>query len=119
MSKSTSTRRDALRKIALSLTAAGSLRELDAQAKRWMQERAAAYDALGWVVPVDDAVDPAQQRMMMLMPLMFGFMFYYSSSGLVLYWLTGNLVGIAQQLLFNKPLPWLNNLTPNTGVVVF
>lgn len=46
--------------------------------------------------------DPAQRRMMMLMPLVFGFMFYGLSSGLVLYWLTGNLVGIAQQWFFNK-----------------
>ena len=46
--------------------------------------------------------DPAQQKMMMFMPLVFGFMFYNMSSGLVLYWLTGNLVGIAQQLFFNK-----------------
>jgi membrane protein insertase Oxa1/YidC/SpoIIIJ len=38
----------------------------------------------------------------MFMPLVFGFMFYNMSSGLVLYWLTGNLVGIAQQLFFNK-----------------
>jgi YidC/Oxa1 family membrane protein insertase len=47
-------------------------------------------------------MDPAQQRIMMLMPLMFGFMFYGVSSGLVLYWLTGNLVAIVQQLMFNK-----------------
>ena len=46
--------------------------------------------------------DPAQQRMMMLMPAMMGFMFYGVSAGLVLYWLTGNLVGIAQQLFFNR-----------------
>jgi YidC/Oxa1 family membrane protein insertase len=50
-------------------------------------------------------VDPNQQRMMMLMPLMFGFMFYYLSSGLVLYYLTGNLVGIAQQLIINRFMP--------------
>ncbi len=46
--------------------------------------------------------DPAQQRMMMLMPAMMGFMFYGVSAGLVLYWLTGNLVGIAQQSFFNR-----------------
>jgi YidC/Oxa1 family membrane protein insertase len=46
--------------------------------------------------------DPAQQRMMMLMPAMMGFMFYGVSAGLVLYWLTGNLVGIAQQWFFNR-----------------
>ncbi len=47
-------------------------------------------------------MDPAQQKMMMFMPLVFGFMFYGLSSGVVLYWLTGNLVGIAQQMLFNR-----------------
>jgi len=50
-------------------------------------------------------VDPNQQRMMMFMPLMFGFMFYYASAGLVLYWLTGNIVGILQQLIINRFMP--------------
>lgn len=46
--------------------------------------------------------DPTQQRMMKFMPLMFGFIFYNASSGLVLYWLTSNVMGIAQQLYTNK-----------------
>lgn len=46
--------------------------------------------------------DPSQQKMMMIMPLVFGFMFYNLSSGLVLYYLTSNLVGIGQQWFFNK-----------------
>lgn len=50
-------------------------------------------------------MDPTQQKTMMLMPLMMGFIFYQASSGLVLYWLTGNLVGIAQQWLLNKAMP--------------
>jgi YidC/Oxa1 family membrane protein insertase len=50
-------------------------------------------------------VDPNQQRMMMFMPLVFGFMFYYASAGLVLYWLTSNLVGIVQQLVINRLMP--------------
>ena len=50
-------------------------------------------------------VDPNQQKMMMFMPLMFGFMFYYASAGLVLYWLTGNVVGILQQLVINRFMP--------------
>ena len=50
-------------------------------------------------------VDPAQQKMMMFMPLMFGYMFYFASAGLVLYWLTGNVVGIVQQWLLNKTMP--------------
>jgi YidC/Oxa1 family membrane protein insertase len=43
--------------------------------------------------------------MMMIMPLALGFMFYYASAGLVLYWLTGNLVGIGQQLIMNRVTP--------------
>ena len=50
-------------------------------------------------------MDPSQARMMQFMPLMFGFFFYSQSSGLVLYWLTGNLVGILQQFVINKYTP--------------
>lgn len=50
-------------------------------------------------------VDPNQQRMMMMMPLFFGFMFYSASAGLVLYWLTSNVVGIVQQLVINRFMP--------------
>ncbi len=50
-------------------------------------------------------VDPNQQRMMMMMPLFFGFMFYSLSSGLVLYYLIGNFIGIAQQLIINRFMP--------------
>ncbi len=46
--------------------------------------------------------NPSQQRMMMFMPLMMGFFFYGVSSGLVLYWLTSNVVGVAQQLIINR-----------------
>jgi YidC/Oxa1 family membrane protein insertase len=46
--------------------------------------------------------DASQQKMMMMMmPLIFGFMFYNFASGLVLYYLTSNLVSIGQQLFFN------------------
>jgi YidC/Oxa1 family membrane protein insertase len=46
--------------------------------------------------------DPNQQKMMMFMPLIFGYMFYRFPSGLVLYYLTSNLVQIAQQWFFNR-----------------
>jgi len=49
--------------------------------------------------------DPAQKRMMMIMPLFFGIMFYNLASGLVLYFLVANLVGIAQQMFINKMIP--------------
>jgi YidC/Oxa1 family membrane protein insertase len=55
------------------------------------------------------AGDPAQQKMMALMPIMFGGMFiiFPVSSGLVLYIFTSNLVNMAQQYFLNKsnPLP--------------
>ncbi len=52
-------------------------------------------------------VDPAQQKMLALMPLMMGFIFFRLSSGLNLYMFTSNLVGIGQQYYLNKsePLP--------------
>lgn len=50
-------------------------------------------------------VDPSQQKMMMFMPLVFGYMFYFFQSGLVLYYLTSNLVGIAQQWILNRISP--------------
>ncbi len=51
--------------------------------------------------------DPAQQRMMTMMPLMFGGMFviFPVASGLVLYILTSNLVGMAQQMYLNRTGP--------------
>jgi YidC/Oxa1 family membrane protein insertase len=45
--------------------------------------------------------DPSQQKMMKLMPVIFGFMFYQLPSGLVLYYLTSNLVNMGQQWFFN------------------
>lgn len=44
------------------------------------------------------SMDPAQQRMMLvMMPVLFTVMFYQFPSGLVLYWLVSNLLGAAQQ----------------------
>ena len=54
------------------------------------------------MTPASPGMDPTQQKMMLFMPLVLGFMFYHMSSGLVLYWLTGNVVGIAQQWATNK-----------------
>jgi YidC/Oxa1 family membrane protein insertase len=39
------------------------------------------------------------------MPLLFGFMFYNFPSGLVLYYLTSNLVSMGQQWFFNRTGP--------------
>src|SRR5688500_331562 len=46
--------------------------------------------------------DPAQQRIMMFMPLIFMTMFIWAPSGLVLYWTVSNLWAIGQQVLTNR-----------------
>ncbi len=46
--------------------------------------------------------DPMQAKLMWIMPLMFSFMFFFFPAGLVLYWLTNNILSIAQQWLINK-----------------
>ncbi len=51
------------------------------------------------------ATDPTQKRMMYFMPLVFGTIFYRLASGVVLYYMTANLVGIAQQLIINRFIP--------------
>ncbi|MBB4842481.1 YidC/Oxa1 family membrane protein insertase [Paucibacter oligotrophus] len=48
--------------------------------------------------------DPMQAKMMWFMPLAFSFMFFVFPSGLVLYWLTNNILSIAQQWMINKQL---------------
>jgi YidC/Oxa1 family membrane protein insertase len=45
--------------------------------------------------------DPMQAKMMWIMPLMFSVMFFFFPAGLVLYWLTNNILSIAQQWIIN------------------
>ena len=45
--------------------------------------------------------DPMQAKMMWIMPLIFSVMFFFFPAGLVLYWLTNNILSIAQQWLIN------------------
>jgi len=46
--------------------------------------------------------DPAQAKMMMILPLVFTVLFINFPSGLVLYWLVNNILSIAQQYRINK-----------------
>jgi len=55
-----------------------------------------------WLNPTPP--DPVQARMMWIMPLVFSVMFFFFPAGLVLYWLTNNILSIAQQYLINKRL---------------
>ena len=48
------------------------------------------------------AADPTQAKMFLLMPVMFTFLFLNFPSGLVIYWLTNNVLSIAHQYYMNK-----------------
>jgi YidC/Oxa1 family membrane protein insertase len=53
-----------------------------------------------WLNPTPP--DPVQAKMMWIMPLVFSVMFFVFPAGLVLYWLTNNLLSIAQQWTINR-----------------
>ncbi len=53
-----------------------------------------------WLNPTPP--DPMQAKLMWIMPLAFSVMFFFFPSGLVLYWLTNNILSIAQQWMINK-----------------
>ncbi len=55
-----------------------------------------------WLNPTPP--DPMQAKMMWIMPLAFSVMFFQFPAGLVLYWLTNNVLSIAQQWMINKQL---------------
>jgi len=50
------------------------------------------------------SMDPTQNKIMMLMPIVFTFIFLNFPSGLVLYWLMNNVFSIAQQFYANRKL---------------
>jgi len=50
------------------------------------------------------ATDPMQQKIFAFMPLIFTFLFLTFPAGLVVYWLTNNVLSIAQQYFINKKI---------------
>jgi len=53
-----------------------------------------------WMTP-QAGVDPAQQRMMMIMPVVLIFVFVSTPAGALIYWLVGNVWRLGQQYLTN------------------
>jgi YidC/Oxa1 family membrane protein insertase len=47
-------------------------------------------------------MDPAQQRVTLMMPLIFGVMLAWTASGTALYWSVSNLWAIGQQYVTNR-----------------
>lgn len=89
----------------------------------WIHDLSAPerFDVMGYGIPVltlllgasmflqqkmsPPAGDPTQQKIMMFMPLIFTFMFIGFPAGLTLYWLTNNVLTIAQQYLVLRANP--------------
>lgn len=64
------------------------------------------------MTPPSPGMDPAQQKIMRYMPLMFVFILYNFSAGLALYWTVQNLLSIVQmKLIKNEP----TGTTPGAG----
>ncbi len=57
--------------------------------------------------------DPIQAKMMMLMPFIFGGMFLFFPSGLVLYWVVNNILSIAQQWQITRMMGGAGNVANN------
>jgi YidC/Oxa1 family membrane protein insertase len=94
--------------IALYWVLLGAVEMRDAPWILWIQDLASAdpYYILPVIMMVSMFVqtklnptppDPIQAKVMMMMPLIFGFMFFWFPAGLVLYWVVNNVLSIAQQ----------------------
>lgn len=84
----------------------GDLSQPEASIIRWLPILMLITQVLMQKMTPAAGGDQSQQKMMMtIMPIVLTVMFYSASSGLVLYWLTGNVVGIVQQYFFNKLAP--------------
>ncbi|MDB5985690.1 MAG: Inner rane protein translocase component YidC, long form [Nevskia sp.] len=64
-------------------------------ASMWVQQRLSGQTA---------TMDPAQQKVMNVMPIALTGLFLFFPVGLVLYWLVSNLIGIAQQWIITQRL---------------
>ncbi len=56
--------------------------------------------------PEDPALAMQRKIIVWVMPILFAALFFWSApSGLVVYWMAGNIIGIIQQLIINRMLP--------------
>ena len=90
----------------------GWIQDLSSPDQYWILPIVMCISMLVQQALTPSTADPVQKKVGYLMPLLFtGMFFIYAPAGLVLYWMVGNLVGIAQQFIINKMSP------PNTPVV--
>lgn len=60
------------------------------------------------LTPPAPGMDPMQQKIMKFMPLAFGLLMLFMPAGLVLYWVTSGLIGLAIMLYINKRMDRLH-----------
>ena len=68
------------------------------------------------LTPMSPGMDPAQQKMMKYMPLMFLFILYNFSAGLTLYWTVQNLLSILQMKLTRTNEPVVATVVPSKSL---
>lgn len=72
-----------------------------------------------WLTPTPN-MDPTQRRIMMFMPLMFGFLFFTLPGGLTVYFLVNSIMSIAQQQAFYRSEPRMAmRVTAAAGIGLF
>ncbi|OYT72153.1 MAG: hypothetical protein CFK52_05725 [Chloracidobacterium sp. CP2_5A] len=66
--------------------------------------------------PEDPAIAMQRKIIVWVMPIVFAALFFWSApSGLVVYWMAGNIIGITQQLIINRMLPPIPAATASAG----
>ncbi len=66
--------------------------------------------------PEDPALAMQRKIIVWVMPILFAALFFWSApSGLVVYWMAGNIIGITQQLIINRMLPPIPAASPSPG----
>jgi len=70
---------------------------------------AAIMGASTWLAPASPGMDPMQQRMMKIMPLMFAVLFLFFPAGLVLYYTVNGGLSLLQQWVINQRIQASDN----------
>ena len=78
------------------------IRDLSSQDPYYVLPLLMGATSIGMQQMMPQSPEPMQRRMMQIMPIMFTFFALYFPSGLVLYWLTNNILSMIQQAVMVK-----------------
>jgi YidC/Oxa1 family membrane protein insertase len=93
----------------------GWIRDLSSPDQYWILPIVMCVSMIVQTALTPSTADPMQKKMGYLMPVVFtGLFFIKAPAGLVLYWMVGNLVGIAQQMIINRLNPPSTPAATNT-----